>query len=183
MATIGDLLTFISRLEVLRDPALSHHSHNVSDMAVRFTRSALGSHLDFERLKLAARLHDVGKLLLPQKLLNRTGKLTMKEFEVIKKHTTLGFDLIAPMKMGQSVDDTVLYHHENYDGSGYPFGLVGDAIPIEARIIRIVDMYDALISTRPYRAGYSHQDAAHIMHENQHFFDPVLFTEFWRIQK
>ena len=132
----------------------------------------------FYFIKNTATLHDIGKLLLPENLLTRKGSLTVDEFEVIKQHTALGFFLIAPLRLGQLIEDGVLYHHENYDGSGYPFGLIGEAIPITARIIRIVDMYDALITTRPYRMGYSHQNAMQIMLENQNCFDPKLFRGF-----
>jgi HD-GYP domain-containing protein (c-di-GMP phosphodiesterase class II) len=177
MAEVGALLAFIERLETFRDPSAPKHAQSVSRLVVQVAiKNKLD--IDIEELGWAATLHDVGKLLLSQDLLAQTGRLTREEFEIIKQHTTLGFELVSPLKLGKLIDDGVLFHHENYDGSGYPHGLAGEDIPVAARIIRIADMYDALITTRPYRLGYSRQHALQIMLEHQHCFDPHLFEVF-----
>lgn len=177
MAALGKLFPFIERFETMRDPSAQKHAQSVCNLTVQFARNN-DLNLDIEELGQAATLHDVGKLLIPQELLAQKGRLSQGEFEVIRRHTTLGFELISPLKLGQLIEDGVLYHHENYDGSGYPSGLAGEDIPVAARIIRIIDMYDALITNRPYRLGYSRQQATRIMLEHRHCFDPKFFESF-----
>lgn len=121
-----------------------------------------------ERIFWCAPMHDIGKIAIPDQILLKPGKLTNDEFELMKEHTTKGRELIDTMAdnfnfasspCGNMLSDIVEYHHENIDGSGYPNGLSGNDIPIEARIIAAADVFDALTSERPYKKAWSNEDA------------------------
>ena len=139
----------------------------------------------------SAPLHDIGKVGIPDRILLKPGRLTPEEFEVMKSHTTLGRDAIehAEQSLGVQVSfltcakEIALSHQEKWDGSGYPQGLVGDAIPIAARLMAIADVYDALISRRVYKAPMSHEQAVEIIiaGRGQHF-DPDIADAFVEIQ-
>lgn len=172
------LAKFLGQLPVLRDPYTWEHSRRVEVMAVN-----LGARVGFPSGKLnllgmAAFLHDIGKVTIPEAIINKPTRLSDDEFRVIQQHTLLGHKLIQPLGLDEIIGNAVLYHHENYDGSGYPFGLSREGIPLEARIIRLVDFHDALISPRPYRDAYSTDKAKRILRENWRCFDPTLFWTF-----
>lgn len=112
---------------------------------------------------IAGRWHDFGKLVIPQNILNTPGKLMPDEWEVMKKHPLYSYALVNLCDFTPYVKRAIIHHHENYDGSGYPLGLAKDEIPLSARIIRICDMYDALITNRIYRPKYSNRQALTIM--------------------
>lgn len=121
---------------------------------------------DRELIYHVVALHDIGKIAIRQEILDKTGPLTAEEFEEVKRHTAVGADLIRQLEavLGQSIfllmaRDIVEYHHERYDGSGYPHGLIGDEIPLIARVMAVADVYDALVTTRPYKAACSHHEA------------------------
>ncbi len=110
--------------------------------------------LDKESLKdleLSAVLHDVGKIGIPDRILSKPGFLNVDEYAYMKRHPELGAEIIEPIKKLKRLVPNILYHHEKYDGTGYPLGLKGDKIPIGARIIAIADSFDAMTSDRPYR--------------------------------
>lgn len=130
-------------------------------------------------------LHDIGKVGIPDEILLKKGSLTHDEFEIMKHHTTIGYDALKNASADQGTDyflsmamDIILYHHERWDGNGYPEGLKGEDIPLTARIVSIVDVYDALTSRRPYKDAYSHDKAIDIMKGEAGKFDPVLFNHF-----
>uniref|UniRef100_A0A7C4RX87 HD-GYP domain-containing protein n=1 Tax=Fervidobacterium thailandense TaxID=1008305 RepID=A0A7C4RX87_9BACT len=132
-------------------------------------------------------LHDIGKIFLAKELLNKPGKLSKEEFEEIKKHTIYAKRLLAHPRFKVALN-IALFHHENYDGTGYPFGLTGDEIPLEARIVKIVDVYDALRSDRPYKKGVSHDTAIKIMTRGDgrvmpSHFDPELLDTFLSLEE
>ena len=171
----------LSRAIELRDPYTKGHSEHVGEMAVNFV--TLNHLLNFPKEKIpviyrAGLLHDVGKIGITEQVLNKPTKLTEAEFIMIKYHTNLGYDLIEPLLFDELIGNAILYHHENFDGSGYPKGLKGDEIPLIARIFRIVDCYDALTSSRPYRPAFKPKVALQIMKEDSRCFDPKLFTFF-----
>ncbi len=118
-----------------------------------------------EKITMAASMHDVGKISIPDAILNKPGRLTAEEFEIMKSHTTKGFDILNSIEVGQDDEfstycrEICRYHHERYDGRGYPDRLVGDEIPIWGQIVSLVDVYDALVSPRVYKPPYSHERA------------------------
>jgi putative nucleotidyltransferase with HDIG domain len=176
---IDRLARILGQLPVLRDPYTWEHSRRVEVMTIR-----LGVQVGFPAEKLillgkAAFLHDIGKVAIPDAIVNKPTRLTEDEFRIIQQHTVLGHALIQPLGLDEIIGNAILYHHENFDGSGYPMGLSGEAIPWEARIIRLVDFHDALISPRPYRGAYSSAEAYRILRENRRCFDPALFRAFF----
>jgi len=138
----------------------------------------------------SAQLHDVGKIAIPDTILNKPGKLTPEEFEIMKTHVEVGVEAIEKI-MSEArehafLDHAVLIagtHHEKWDGSGYPLGLKGLNIPIEGRLMAIADVYDALISERPYKQPFSHEEACRIIEEGSGtHFDPVLVKAFVNVK-
>lgn len=141
-------------------------------------------------IKLACLLHDVGKTAIPVEILNKPGKLTKAEFEIIKTHTTIAGDALTSANddfrktfISDSylamARDIALYHHEKWNGKGYPKGLSGESIPLSARIVVVADVYDALRSKRPYKEAWSHEKAVNeIMTEKGKHFDPEIITAF-----
>jgi putative two-component system response regulator len=151
----------------------------------KFHKFLTDSNIDM--LFKSAPLHDIGKVGIPDSILLKPGKLTTEEFEVMKKHPKLGWDAIenAEKTLGIKLDflkiakEIVLYHHEKWDGTGYPEGLVGEKIPISARFMAIADVYDALISRRVYKDGFAQNIAVEIIQEGRgKHFDPDMVDAF-----
>lgn len=132
-------------------------------------------------IEMAAPMHDIGKIGIRDDILLKPGKLTSEEFEIMKNHTKIGYDILkdSPSKFLQMGAVIALNHHEKFDGTGYPYGKKGNDIPIEARIVAIADVYDALVSERPYKNAWSVQAALEHMesHKGKHF-DPECFEAF-----
>ena len=141
------------------------HSERVGWLA-RMTGAALGlPEPQLEVLEWVGILHDVGKIGVSEQILNKPGKLTCEEYEEMKRHSRMSHEVLQPVaRLGPALSG-VLHHHENWDGSGYPDGLRGEQIPLFARIIRVVDTFDALTSTRAYRKGFSMERAIEILNE------------------
>ncbi|MCL2634277.1 MAG: response regulator [Oscillospiraceae bacterium] len=141
---------------------------------------------DLEMLIQSAQLHDVGKISISENILNKPGRLTAEEFDEMKKHTTRGGEIIEHIQERTSeqkfltfAKTMVLSHHEKWDGSGYPYGLKGTDIPLEGRLMAIVDVYDALVSERPYKKAFSHEEAVRIITEGSGTqFEPALVDLF-----
>jgi len=120
-------------------------------------------------------LHDLGKIGISEQILLKKGPLTKAEFKKIKEHPKIGVDIIRPIQSFHNLLPLILYHHERWDGKGYPFGLKGEEIPIGARIIAIADVYEALISDRPYRKALSKKEALKIIRKDSNTsFDPKI---------
>ena len=134
-----------------KDAYTSGHSLRVAKCAAAIARKAGWLEKDVQNLQYVALLHDIGKIGVPDAILNKPSKLSIEEFQVIKKHPVIGNDILKDIHMIKSVAEGALYHHERYDGRGYPFGLAGEDIPLCARIIGIADAYDAMTSNRIYR--------------------------------
>ena len=138
-----------------------------------------------EDIYYASALHDIGKITIPDSILLKPSTLTDEEFEVVKDHISSGFDILSEMARQNPQSKIVMsariakYHHERWDGKGYGCGLKGEEIPLEARIVALVDVYDALRSTRAYKKAYSHKEAHSIIIEQSgKHFDPVLASVF-----
>ena len=155
---IQDMLE-LARSVVEKDKDTEGHLNRLERLAI-MTGERLG--LSGQRLvdlSYAAYLHDVGKSKIPSEILNKNGPLDDRELEIMRSHTTLGGELLADHEYLANASKAVVSHHENVDGSGYPEGLKGDEIPIEARVIRVVDTYDAITSARPYQGALSKEEA------------------------
>ena len=148
------------------------------------------ANMDLESLVSSARLHDVGKIAIPDNILNKPDKLSVEEFEIMKTHVAEGVEIIN--QMASRADDDVFlqnarlfagYHHERWDGTGYPYGLAGTDIPLQGRIMAIVDVYDALVSERPYKKAFPVDKAIAIIMENAGTqFDPYIADVFFEIK-
>jgi len=159
--TVGALANAIDA----KDNYTKGHSERVGWLA-KITGQELGlSAAQQEVLEWAGVLHDVGKIGIPEGILNKPGKLTSDEFMQMKKHPRMSFEVLRPVSTLGPVLEAVLYHHENHDGSGYPEGLRGDQIPLSARIVHVVDIFDALTSTRSYRRAFDVPRALAILRE------------------
>lgn len=167
-----------------RDGNTSAHSSRACALAVELGR-ALGLLPDELRvLELAAMLHDVGKIGIPDRILLKPGRLDDDEMRVMRTHPRRGYDILAAIPDPQitEVASAALYHHEAYDGSGYPDGLSGDDIPELARIVAVVDAYDAIAAARPYHPSRPHAQVMRILRdENGGKYDPEVLSMFSRI--
>ena len=149
-----------------KDNYTSDHSERVGVLA-RMTGEALGlSKQRLQALEWAGLLHDVGKIGVPEQILNKPGRLTDAEFAQMKKHPRIGYEMLKPVGRLEPVLDVVLYHHENHDGSGYPERLRGTQIPLEAQIIHVVDVFDALTTSRPYRSSFGLDHALRLLEQD-----------------
>jgi len=135
-----------------KDKYTRQHSSRVAKYSREIaSRSGLFSDSQIEIIYRTALLHDIGKIGIPDAILNKNGRLTDEEFALMKQHTTIGADILKDVTLIKDVDKAAEYHHERYDGRGYPKGLAGDEIPIVARIVGVADAYDAMTSDRAYR--------------------------------
>ena len=147
---LSSITSLIQALEA-RDVYTRGHSEAVAEIAVGMGRVMGFEDDELESLEIAARLHDLGKIGIPDSVLLKPGKLTVKEYEIIKTHPTIGAGILEPIPSMATLIPAVMSHHERMDGKGYPQGLKGKAIPLWARIIAVGDIYHALTSNRPYR--------------------------------
>ena len=131
---------------------------------------------NLEILRYSTLLHDLGKVGIPEKILTKPGKLTKEEFEEIKKHPVIGAEILRPLHELKDIIPPILYHHERIDGTGYPYGLKDGDIPLEARIVAVADVFQALISNRVYRKAYSFKEAMEIMESEKgtHFDSHII---------
>jgi putative two-component system response regulator len=151
-----EMLQRLAAAAEVRDDETGQHTQRVGLMSGLLAHSLGWADADSELIRRAAPLHDLGKIGIPDGILMKAGKLTDEEFEVIKTHTTIGARILAGGRSGlvQLAERIASSHHERWDGSGYPAGLVGNLIPLEARIVSIVDVFDALAHDRPYRKAW-----------------------------
>ncbi|CAK7043478.1 MAG: putative cyclic di-GMP phosphodiesterase [Desulfovibrio sp.] len=194
------LIISMASLAETRDNETGHHIRRTQHYILELAKE-LSSHPKFspylsskeiELIYKTAPLHDIGKVGVPDRILLKPGKLTSEEFDEMKRHTTYGRDTLdaAEKTLGNQVDflrtarDIAYYHHEKWDGKGYPTGLAGEDIPVCARLMAIVDVYDALISRRPYKEPMSNEQAYSIIHEGRGtHFDPDVVDAFDKIQE
>ena len=159
-------------------PAL--HSERVAMLAASLAH-ALGIQDTawLESLRLGCAVHDIGKLAVPEQILKKPGALTPDEWETVRRHPEWGALLVERLGMSREVGAAVRHHHERWDGSGYPDGLVGDSIPLAARMVAVVDVYDALTSDRSYRPALPREEALRVMDEEAgRTIDPNIYRVF-----
>ena len=162
-----------------RDPYTCGHSERVASFGRCLAQLAGQSASDTDRTYLTGLLHDVGKIAIPDGVLQKPGQLDDDERAIIETHTDAGWRILHELEALQDVLPGVLYHHEHYNGKGYPDGLVGDNIPIDGRILAVCDAFDAMTSDRPYRKGMSTEKAADILKGGSgKFWDPNLINLF-----
>ena len=150
-----------------RDPNLNGHSVHVKNLAMLFYRY-LPAHLKITvnsvNLELAALMHDIGKLGVPEAILNKPAKLTDEEWEIMKTHPKVGVKLLKPLHTFDTISDWILYHHERIDGKGY-YGKKGEELPLPAKLLSIVDTYSAITMRRSYKQPRTHEDAIAVLKE------------------
>ena len=146
-----------------KDEYTAGRSKRVSEYAVAIAKEMNLSDIEISKIEVASLLHDIGMIGVPEYILNKTEKLTEEEFKLIQQHVAYGLNIIGNITQLESVVPIIKYHHERYDGSGYPYGLKGEEIPIGARIIGLADTFDALVSTRAYRQSISVDEAVEVL--------------------
>ena len=162
-----------------KDHYAHNHSQKVKEYAAALAKSLNLEPADIARLSTCALLHDIGKIGISNEILNKASELDAKEWEVIKSHIQLGAEIVSHVPQLASCLPAILYHHERYDGSGYPLGLKGEAIPLEARILGIVDAFAAMTSARAYRDALSSEEALEELRKGAgKQFDPNLVEAF-----
>jgi putative two-component system response regulator len=168
-----------------RDPYTGNHCQRLSHYA-----SDLGRYIGLDEdsviaLKRGGYLHDLGKVSIPDEILKKGSSLTEEEWEIMKQHPAIGESICRPLKSFRSVLPIIRHHHEHWDGSGYPDQLSGYQIPLLARVLQVVDVYDALRTARPYKPALTHAEAEHTMMEEARrgIWDPKLVPEFFAMLK
>ena len=163
-----------------KDGVTHGHIRRVQTRALELaTRLGVDSELQLRAIEAAALLHDVGKLAIPEHILNKPGSLTPAEFERMKSHARIGAEILSEVDFPYPVVPIVRHHHENWDGTGYPDGMKGDDIPIGARILAVVDCFDALTSDRPYRRALSVRETFTIIDSRRGtMYDPAILDTF-----
>jgi putative nucleotidyltransferase with HDIG domain len=163
----------------LRDKGTEEHTRRVSDITIEMAVRLGVGHADIIQMRRGAVLHDIGKMAIPDRILFKPGPLTEDEWKIMRRHPGIGVDLLASVSYLAPALDIPHWHHEKWDGTGYPDKLHGDEIPFAARLFALVDVYDALTSNRPYRGAWSKKETLEYIESQagQHF-DPALVPEF-----
>jgi putative nucleotidyltransferase with HDIG domain len=168
----------------LRDPETEEHCRRVAENSLRLGEAMGLEPGELRNLRWSAYLHDIGKIGIPEHILSKNSSLTPEERNLIKEHPRLGFRMIRNIDFLKDATDVVLYHHEKYDGSGYPFGLKGKDIPIAARIFSVTDAMDAMLYDRPYRKALSFAElVAELTRQSGRHFDPRVVQAFLRFSE
>ena len=182
-------IEFLMDIVKTKDNSLFDHMRRVKTFTALIARLCyeknLIDHDTYENTVLASFFHDLGKMFIPESILHKPSRLTQEEFQVMMQHTILGANLFEKALRSNPKNNLLItlfqvskYHHERYDGKGYPCGLSGEQIPLPARIVAIADVFEALIATRPYRDALSPQQAVQIIKEDEGHFDPNVLEIF-----
>lgn len=159
-------LNFSTQLSIIAegyDETTGNHVNRVGELSAFIAEKMGVNSENVEKIRYYAPLHDIGKILIPKEILDKKGRLTEEEFNIMKKHTIYGSVLIGDSPKFEIAKNIALYHHEKYNGKGYPYGLKGEDIPLCAAIVSVVDVYDALRSERPYKPAFSHEKTMDIL--------------------
>jgi len=164
-ALLNSIMHIVKIVEA-KDVYTAGHSVRVAEYAEKIARKLKLNEYDIEILKNIANLHDIGKIQIDLSILNKTEKLTSEDWDEIKKHPIVGFEIVKEITFLKDNANAVLYHHERYDGSGYPFGIGNDKTPLFAKIISVADSYDAMTTDRPYRKALNLKEAMEELERN-----------------
>lgn len=168
-----------SRALDLRDRDTKGHTQRVTDLSLRLARRLGLTESELVHIQRGAILHDIGKMAIPDRILLKPGPLTSDEWEIIRQHPRFAFELLTPISHLGPALDIPHYHHEKWDGTGYPHGLKENQIPLYARLFAVVDVFDALTSERPYRPAWTREEATTYIHDEAgKHFDPAIAMEF-----
>ncbi|MCD6449905.1 MAG: HD domain-containing protein [Thermotogaceae bacterium] len=184
--TMYQMIFTLADLIEHRSVETGEHIRRVGEMSYALAKLYGMDENTAQKIKIASLLHDVGKIGIPDTILNKPSKLTEEEYEIMKTHTLIGYKILSKQKneIFNLAAKIALYHHENWDGSGYPEGLSGEAIPLEARIVAIADNYDALISERIYRKAWPEDKVLEYIRDMRGIkFDPKITDLFFRYYK
>jgi putative nucleotidyltransferase with HDIG domain len=172
----------LARTVDAKSPWTAGHSQRVTNSALEIAGALGFSKPEMQALHRAALLHDIGKIGIPASILDKPAKLDVEEYRLIKEHPHMGVRILEPVSAYSEILPLVLQHHERFDGQGYPNGLSGDAITLGARIIAVADVYDALVSDRPYRSGWTAQQAVELIRQEAgRQFDPLVVKVFLKV--
>jgi putative two-component system response regulator len=168
-----------------KDPYTHGHCERLADYSVSLGKQVGLSEDEITALRRAGVVHDIGKVAVPDAILLKPGRLTEEEWQVIRQHPVVGERICAPLKSFRLVLPIIRHHHEKYNGSGYPDGLRAEEIPTGARILQIVDVFDALTTERPYKKALSVPEALGIMREEvgKGWWDPKIFDQFEQLAR
>jgi len=163
-----------------KDPYTEGHCERLADYSARLGKRIGLGEAEVIALRRGGIVHDVGKVVVPDDILLKPAPLTADEWKIMREHPVVGERICAPLKSFRQVLPIIRHHHEKFDGSGYPDGLRGDQIPLTARVLQIVDIYDALTTQRPYKRALSPEEALETMESEvrKGWWDPWLFAEF-----
>jgi len=174
--SVATLEALVNALEA-KDPYLRGHSARVADLSATIAAQLGVSEEEVERVRIAGRLHDIGKIGTREAVLNKQGALTPEEFEHVKQHVVIGSQILAPLPHLGDIIAAIRAHHERWDGTGYPDGLRGDEIPLAARVIGAAEVYDALSTSRPYQDKMTPEQAVERMADlSGAVLDPAVFA-------
>ena len=171
-----------SRALDLRDRETEGHSQRVTELTLRLALALGVSPSDLVHVRRGALLHDIGKMGVPDAILLKPGPLTDEEWVIMRRHPLLAHELLSPITYLRPALDIPLYHHEKWDGAGYPHGLKGEQIPLTARLFTVADVWDALRSDRPYRKSWpADRTQAYLLDQAGRHFDPAVVETFMRM--
>ncbi|MCG2721756.1 MAG: PAS domain S-box protein [Thermodesulfovibrionales bacterium] len=177
----GTIQTVTSIVE-MRDPYTAGHQRRVAELACAITKEMGFSEEQVEGIRMSARIHDIGKIYVPAEILSKPGRLTEAEFGIIKSHPQVAYDILKTVEFPWPICDIVLQHHERMDGSGYPTGLSGEGILMEARILAVADAIEAMASHRPYRPSLGIDKALEEISQNRGvLYDPEVVDACLRV--
>jgi HD-GYP domain-containing protein (c-di-GMP phosphodiesterase class II) len=169
----------LNQLLDLKDLNTGVHSTRLAEWALHVAGEIGLDEVSFPDIEVTALLHDIGKVGIPDAILNKPGRLTNEEYELMKKHPEYGWSVLRQIPGFERVSLLILHHHESFDGKGYPGGLVGEEIPIGSRIVSVIDAFDAMVSSRPYRAGMPLEEASRrLIQASGTQFDPRVVERF-----